>query len=83
MADMIKEYRQAHPWCQVSTCGRAADDVHHIRSQACYGSDAPSNLLSLCREHHGEVHAMGVHSFAAKYTHLARKIAAALDAPRV
>jgi hypothetical protein len=82
MVDLIHEYRQAHPWCAVSTCNRAGEHVHHIRTRGAGGDDNHGNLMALCAEHHGEVHAMGVYSFATKYANLARRIHAAMEAPR-
>jgi hypothetical protein len=39
-------------FCQVPGCSRAAVHAHHIKPRSLGGSDAPSNLISLCAAHH-------------------------------
>lgn len=40
-------------------CGRTNDrlDVHHIRFRRSDADDDPANLITLCRDHHEDVHA--------------------------
>lgn len=66
---VLKEF--SHKPCAV--CGRQPpNEAHHIKTRGAHGDDDRSNLLSLCRKHHVEVHAIGVDSFFLKYPHLVR-----------
>ena len=51
--------------CEI--CGRANADRHHLITKGAGGTDDPSNILYLCREHHSEVHACGRETFCKKW----------------
>ena len=38
-------------------CTNRATHAHHVKTRGRGGSDEPDNLLALCTEHHGWVHA--------------------------
>lgn len=42
-------------------------DVHHVKSKGAYGDDVENNVVPLCREHHTEVHKIGLNRFSEKY----------------
>ena len=42
-------------------------DLHHVKSRGSGGGDEPYNLARLCREHHTEIHFIGLTTFANKY----------------
>ncbi len=42
-------------------------DPHHIVTIGAGGDDSLSNLVSLCRTHHVEIHKIGRKTFALKY----------------
>jgi 5-methylcytosine-specific restriction endonuclease McrA len=48
-------------------CGKHGVDVHHVKSKKSGGDDVYSNLMPLCREHHQEVHKIGLSKFSDKY----------------
>ncbi|MCC8044199.1 MAG: HNH endonuclease [Clostridiales bacterium] len=53
-------YANAHPLCE--ECMKRgvyvkADEVHHIKPLRDGGTNAPSNLINLCRKCHAEAHA--------------------------
>ena len=60
--DLLDSYR-GKP-CVV--CGREGE-AHHVKTRRSYGHDLPYNLMPLDREHHTEVHAIGLTTFAEKY----------------
>ena len=62
---IIKDYRKLYQWCEV--CGTYGVHVHHIKTRGAGGTDEVLNLISLCPEHHTEVHTIGSKSFAEKY----------------
>ena len=37
-------------------CQEKAEEVHHIRPRHLHGSDAPDNLMPLCKRCHDEIH---------------------------
>jgi len=75
-------YRDAHPECEV--CSRPTMNwPHHIRTRKAGGTDAASNLLALCGEHHGMIHSMGVRTCSRAWVCLQSKILAAIEASRV
>lgn len=41
---------------------------HHVKSVGSGGDDLPSNVMSLCQNHHIEIHALGDIKFAKKYS---------------
>lgn len=47
-------------------CNRPAE-LHHIKTRGAGGGDQPFNLIPLDREHHMEVHQIGLSKFADKY----------------
>ncbi len=49
-----KRYLRKHPYCAM--CGKPAEVVHHIKPRAEGGSDAPGNLMALCRACHTALH---------------------------
>lgn len=65
-------YWISKPLCEA--CGAVADPPHHIRTRGAGGKDTADNLLSLCIEHHREIHATGDRLFGVAFPHLARKI---------
>lgn len=58
--DQVKE----SPCC---ACGAQNVDAHHIKSVGSGGGDEFNNLLPLCRQHHTEVHALGLLQMCNKY----------------
>lgn len=42
-------------------------DAHHIKTKKSGGPDTQWNLVSLCRQHHQELHVMANTEFANKY----------------
>lgn len=49
-------------------CGRSGpSDAHHIRSRGAGGGDELTNLMSLCRICHVEIHKIGRKTFFDKY----------------
>ena len=78
-----EEYRRywiEHPTCEACRLTgevRYSEAPHHIRTKGAGGKDEAGNLLALCLEHHGRIHAMGVGTFARDYPALAAKIKAA------
>ncbi len=71
-----------HRNCSIRDCACWAEAPHHIRTRGAGGDDEPINLLSLCMEHHIEVHASGVKTFALEHSELRDQIQAALERPR-
>lgn len=49
------------------SCGRFLVDLHHVKTQGAGGNDENYNLMPLCREHHTEVHTIGLNSFSERY----------------
>lgn len=47
-------------------CDRLGVDLHHIKTRKSGGSDAPHNLMPLCRQHHNEAHNIGMERMASK-----------------
>lgn len=45
-------------------------DPHHIKSVGSGGSDVEDNLIPLCREHHTDIHKLGLNRMAAKFSSL-------------
>lgn len=63
----MKNYKSDKP-CEA--CGESRDGYvcyHHIKSRGSGGSDHPFNLMSLCQQHHNEIHMIGLYRFAFKY----------------
>ncbi len=81
-AKMIEDYRKDHPLCEACKVVKHADAVHHIRTRGAGGDNVPENLLSLCAEHHGEVHAMGLRRFITTHPDLADKVQKAMSRPK-
>lgn len=51
-----------------AACGiRQGIDAHHVRTRGSGGGDELSNLISLCRVHHTEVHILGLTLMCKKY----------------
>jgi hypothetical protein len=64
----LREYRAAHPFCEVVTCGaEACPEPHHIISRKMKGDDVPANLLSLCARCHRAFHNNGPMSWLAAF----------------
>lgn len=64
---VLEEFRNKS--CEV--CGaNGPSDPHHIKSRGAGGDDIPSNLISLCRAHHTQIHKIGAETFFAKYPHV-------------
>ena len=78
----IKKYHTKHPLCEVDGCIRPSTQIHHIRTRGAGGEDDPENLLALCTEHHGMIHAMGVKTVANAWKGLTMKIADAIKRPK-
>jgi hypothetical protein len=58
-----------------AVCGRRPpNDPHHLKSRGAGGGDEPENLLSLCREHHTEMHKIGALTFLKKYPHVGMRL---------
>lgn len=56
-----------------TVCGtRNAIDAAHIKSRGAGGDDIESNLLSLCRDHHIQQHAIGWEMMTRRYPELER-----------
>lgn len=51
-------------------CGDPNTDPCHIKSVGAGGNDEESNLLSMCRRHHSESHALGWYKFATTHLHM-------------
>lgn len=49
-------------------------DPCHLKSRGSGGDDVESNLLSLCRTHHGEQHQIGFVKFCEKYPAVEREL---------
>lgn len=47
-------------------CDRKGVDLHHIKTRKSGGSDGSHNIMPLCREHHTEVHQIGLFKFSQK-----------------
>ena len=48
-------------------CRRTPCDPHHVKSKKSGGDDVRQNLMPLCREHHTEIHKIGLSTFSEKY----------------
>lgn len=72
----VLAYGASHQRCEA--CGRPASEVHHVRTKGAGGDDDPANLLSLCREHHAEVHTMGKTALIEHFPYLYDKITGAM-----
>ncbi len=52
-----KQITERDKGCKI--CGKKEDlDVHHKRHYADGGSNEESNLITLCKKHHGQVHTL-------------------------
>jgi 5-methylcytosine-specific restriction protein A len=55
-----KRYAKEHPVCEIcgssNGLGRVRGGVHHIVYRSHGGDDRDSNLITLCGQHHTEVH---------------------------
>ena len=58
-----------------AACGKIGSDPCHIKSRGSGGPDAEWNLISLCREHHTEQHAIGWYRMVWRYPLIAFKLA--------
>jgi len=68
--ELLKEIKSKR--CEV--CGEPPpSDPHHIKSRGAGGDDIPDNLLALCRDHHTEIHMIGISRFMNKYPHVGLK----------
>jgi len=64
---LLEEFRNKP--CEV--CGHhGPSDPHHIISRGAGGDDTRDNLISLCRSHHTQIHAIGSSTFFNKYPHV-------------
>jgi hypothetical protein len=61
--ELLKQIRSKR--CIV--CGALDPDPHHVKSKKSGGDDVESNLMPLCREHHQEIHKIGINKFITKY----------------
>lgn len=48
----VKIFRCSFPECTYETSSKALIDFHHILPKSLGGSNKPSNLISLCSNHH-------------------------------
>jgi predicted restriction endonuclease len=48
-------------------CNNPIVDKAHIKTRGAGGSDAPFNIMLLCRAHHQEQHMVGLVTFTNKY----------------
>jgi 5-methylcytosine-specific restriction endonuclease McrA len=48
-------------------CLKPNPDVHHVKSKKSGGHDILNNLMPLCREHHTEIHKIGLSKASDKY----------------
>ncbi len=61
-----------------AACGKRAipgdveNDPHHVSTKGAGGDDVPSNLMSLCREHHTEWDKIAPSRMIAKYVGIER-----------
>ncbi|NIT03478.1 DUF968 domain-containing protein [Candidatus Saccharibacteria bacterium] len=60
----MKSYKSDEP-CII--CGNPHACMHHVKSRGAGGSDAKSNLMPLCLEHHNEIHRKGRDVFTRKH----------------
>lgn len=58
-------YIQKELFCIV--CTKQPVDAHHVKSKKSGGHDVVHNLMPLCREHHTELHKVGLNEMADKY----------------
>lgn len=68
-------YWAEHMGCEA--CGAMADAPHHIRTRGAGGGEEKGNLMSLCAEHHRQIHTKGQSWFCEKYPWLGEKVLAA------
>jgi hypothetical protein len=57
---LLKEFRV--PRCEVCGQCRGTTQPHHIRTRGAGGSDVRINLIALCWQCHGQVHAGPIHT---------------------
>lgn len=48
-------------------CGTQGEN-HHVKTRGSSGTDDYYNLMPLCREHHQNIHFIGLTTFASKYS---------------
>lgn len=53
--------------CLIPYCNYKSER-HHIKSRGSGGCDSDFNILTLCRNHHIEIHSIGPVRFCEKYT---------------
>jgi Putative HNHc nuclease len=71
---VLKSAKQRH----CIACGAPPPtDPHHIKSVGAGGDDTATNLLSLCRKCHTEIHFIGKKTFLNKYPWIAEAMARA------
>jgi len=75
-------YWLRHVKCEVPECSKWAAAPHHIRSRGAGGKDNPENLISLCTDHHTEIHCQGHQHFALLHPSLRSRFETAKGAPR-
>lgn len=51
--------------CEI--CGRHNSEIHHIKTRGSGGTHDNWNLIYLCRDHHQEIHRIGVITFMKYY----------------
>lgn len=50
-----REYRRAHPICEVRWCSNRATQVHHL-TYARLGRELPEDLMAVCTTCHKKIH---------------------------
>jgi hypothetical protein len=55
-------------------CSKTPSDPHHITSRGAGGGDIEENLISLCRQHHTQIHQEGQTKFLIRYPHVRFKL---------
>lgn len=61
----LLERKRKQPCVICRSCG--GSDPHHVKSKGSGGDDLDTNVISLCRKHHTEIHAIGMNRFSEKY----------------
>lgn len=55
-------------------CGRSPVDAHHITTRGAGGDDVVENLLNLCRQHHAELHQIGIGRMSNKFPAIYKRL---------
>jgi hypothetical protein len=68
---VLQKYRKGR--CEI--CGLMPSDPCHLKTVGSGGPDADYNVVSLCRNHHIEQHALGLFKMCEKYPFFRQVIA--------